>query len=936
MQWSGQERFFMTKAKTGRAFAHVFFASLFFICSAEGSTFLTFDDLSAGSDYAPIPSGYGGLRWANFYVINGAQRPAGEGYHIGTISTPNVAFNLAGDPAGFDYGGVPFDLNSAYVTAAFANPLQIRAQGYSGNNVVYDNIYVVNATNASLVNFNYLNVTYVRFVAESIFALENLTVTHTNIQTNPPTAVQGSTFLTFDDLSPGSDYAMIPDGYGGLRWYNFYVINGAQRPAGEGYHIGTISTPNVAFNPAGDAAGFDYGGVPFDLNFAYVTAAFGNALQIRAQGYSGNNVVYDNIYEVNSTNASLVSFNYFNITYVRFVATPSSIFVLDNLTVTHTNGPTAAKFSVSSTSGQAPLAVQFLDQSTGAITNWDWNFGDGSPHSSIPNPSHTFSLDGVFSTSLTVSDSKGVSTNKAVTITVTPSARFMASPNSGQAPLNVQFTNASIGAITNWDWNFGDGSPHSSVENPSHNYNMPGTFTATLNVTGASGLTSTRSTNIIVTPLANFTANPSYGQMPLNVQFTDQSTGTITNWDWNFGDGSAHSSEKNPSHTYNDAGYYTAVLTVAASNGMNASNMATITVAPPPICSSPAAPPVNSGMVRGWGCNYFGQINTACISNVLAIAAGRDHSLFLKSDGTIVALGKYSEIPVVIPPGLSNVIAITSGDYHSLALKSDGTVVGWGQTSVPPGLSNVVAISAGANHSLALNADGTIVGWGTTTVPSGLSNIVAVSAGRGISMALRDDGTAVGWNLGRGADPSTLSNLVAISAGDNCCYEAGEALQSDGTLLVGSAFTNKWFVNRGGVVAISCSRGSDSHVSWGLDASGGVFAIGGFAFCGGPFIPPEGIYNAVAVASGDAHNLALIGDGPPVTHASLLNPSWDLAGFHTSVATENGRVYRLEYKSWLGENSWHSLPLVAGNGSLVSLVDPTAAGDQRFYRVRRW
>src|ERR1043166_1211914 len=47
-------------------------------------------------------------------------------------------------------------------------------------------------------------------------------------------------------------------------------------------------------------------------------------------------------------------------------------------------------------------------------------------------------------------------------------------------------------------------------------------------------------------PTANFTANPTSGQVPLTVQFTDTSTGTISVWDWNFGDGSAHSSAQNP------------------------------------------------------------------------------------------------------------------------------------------------------------------------------------------------------------------------------------------------------------------------------------------------------------------------------------------------------------------------------------------------------
>jgi len=218
-----------------------------------------------------------------------------------------------------------------------------------------------------------------------------------------------------------------------------------------------------------------------------------------------------------------------------------------------------------------------------------------------------------------------------------------------------------------------------------------------------------------------------------------------------------------------------------------------------------------------------------------------------------------------------------------------------------------------------------------------LSNIVAISGGRQISLALKADGTVVGWNLLNGANPSSLSNIVAISAGDDCCYEAWEALSADGTVFVGDAFNNTWApapVN--GVVAISASRGSDGHISWALKADGMVVTIPwGFNFCGGLWLP-SGLSNVVAVASGDAHNLALIGDNPPLLQTTLLNPTWDTNGFRVSARTQNGRVYRLEYKSSLADSDWIALPLVAGNGSLRSLSDPTATGSQRFYRVRRW
>ena len=142
----------------------------------------------------------------------------------------------------------------------------------------------------------------------------------------------------------------------------------------------------------------------------------------------------------------------------------------------------------------------------------------------------------------------------------------------------MQFTDQSSGSITAWDWNFGDGSPHSSAQNPSHTYNNAGDYTVTLTVTGSGGSNS-KSLTIHVTvpsPKADFTANPTSGSVPLTVQFTDKSTGTITAWDWNFGDGLLHSSARNPSHLYLLPGDYTVTLTVTGSDGTTSSKSLTI------------------------------------------------------------------------------------------------------------------------------------------------------------------------------------------------------------------------------------------------------------------------------------------------------------------------------------------------------------------------
>jgi YVTN family beta-propeller protein len=72
-----------------------------------------------------------------------------------------------------------------------------------------------------------------------------------------------------------------------------------------------------------------------------------------------------------------------------------------------------------------------------------------------------------------------------------------------------------------------------------------------------------------VIPVAAFSASCIKGKAPLSVKFTDKSTGSPSSYCWNFGDKSAASSAKNPTHKYTKAGKYTVTLTVKNSNGSN-------------------------------------------------------------------------------------------------------------------------------------------------------------------------------------------------------------------------------------------------------------------------------------------------------------------------------------------------------------------------------
>ncbi len=237
--------------------------------------------------------------------------------------------------------------------------------------------------------------------------------------------------------------------------------------------------------------------------------------------------------------------------------------------------PPVAEFSATPTSGLAPLPVQFTDESGGGpATNWTWDFGDGTT-SNMPNPLHTYTTSGIFDVSLTVSNSYGsdvrVYQNHVAVDFIPPVAEFSALPTSGASPLVVDFTDQSTaGVATSWTWYFGDGYG-STLQNPTHTYTAQGDYTVYLRVTNAWGMDELWKSSYISVgagpPLvADFVGTPTTGTSPLTVQFTDLSIGHVTEWEWNFGDGSK-SFDQNPVHTYLTPGEYDVALAVGNAAG---------------------------------------------------------------------------------------------------------------------------------------------------------------------------------------------------------------------------------------------------------------------------------------------------------------------------------------------------------------------------------
>ncbi len=147
--------------------------------------------------------------------------------------------------------------------------------------------------------------------------------------------------------------------------------------------------------------------------------------------------------------------------------------------------PPIAGFTTNATSGPVPLSIRFTDTSTENPSSWQWNFGDGPDNSTEENPVHVFDANGLYSVTLTASNSLGSDTIvvpdliNATGGSSVPVADFGSNVTTGPVPLTVQFEDRTSGIPIAWNWSFGDGN-YSDEENPVHEYTTTGSFNVSL------------------------------------------------------------------------------------------------------------------------------------------------------------------------------------------------------------------------------------------------------------------------------------------------------------------------------------------------------------------------------------------------------------------------------------------------------------------------
>jgi gliding motility-associated-like protein len=254
--------------------------------------------------------------------------------------------------------------------------------------------------------------------------------------------------------------------------------------------------------------------------------------------------------------------------------------------ITVSNIPSPA-FTVSGSVAQCALpATVLFNNTTNGAASYQWLFGDSTISTEI-NPNHTYTQAGSFDVTLIAIAPGGCSDTltqkKLINLGPPKITGIQNLPLSGCVGDNIKMTPAILSpeAITSYSWDFGD-SFTSTDPIPVHTYTTAGIYTVKLTVVTTGGCTTSFTDSAIITaiPVAKFSSAPSDVCASVPVLFTDQSTGSITGWVWNFGDGTT-SNVQNPSHNFADTGKMVVTLTVSNLGCKNTYQGDTVIIHPP-------------------------------------------------------------------------------------------------------------------------------------------------------------------------------------------------------------------------------------------------------------------------------------------------------------------------------------------------------------------
>lgn len=266
-----------------------------------------------------------------------------------------------------------------------------------------------------------------------------------------------------------------------------------------------------------------------------------------------------------------------------------SLSITDEVYVKHIRH--TADFEAEDQCALVPMAFTDLSTSVNSvpISSWQWDMGNnGTVDHTTQNPNHTFPTPGTFPVRLISTDQSGCSDTIVKNVVVLPGPSIAMNWTDVCIGDSMYFQDQSSipnDSLVAWQWDFGDGSPAVTDQNPQHLFPDTGFYTVTLTATSDSGCQSTGTQQIEIYKLPE----PNFGftevcfgdSTPLHDSSTTLS-GVVDTWSWDFGDGQT-SSAQNPTHLFPDDTVYPVKLLVTSTLGCTDSITKTVETSDLPV-----------------------------------------------------------------------------------------------------------------------------------------------------------------------------------------------------------------------------------------------------------------------------------------------------------------------------------------------------------------
>ncbi len=325
-------------------------------------------------------------------------------------------------------------------------------------------------------------------------------------------------------------------------------------------------------------------------------------------------------------------------------------------------------------------AIVFTNESSGSISGFQWDFGNGNT-STDQNTSEIYSSYGNYNVSLATTGTNGCvsTTSKVVPIYSVPQTNFFIDlPPFACSGSPSQFNDITApmqdSNITSWTWSFGDASNGSSSQkNPLYTYSLAQDYNVSLTTTTNFGCSNSiqKSVTIFPSPKADFSLSAACVNQP--TYFIDSSTGSIKSWLWSI-QGNTYS-VKNPTHTFKSAANYPAILTVTGNNNCINQVSKNVNVPVPVVpdfsststCATKSAvfDEISKGGVDpavSWSWNFANQGSSTGSPATHVFPSTGNYSVTMntmRQSGCVYALTKA--IPIVDPPQAQFTIFLESG-----------------------------------------------------------------------------------------------------------------------------------------------------------------------------------------------------------------------------------------------------------------------------------